>query len=395
MKNILLTTTLLSTIIATAQPNAAVTANNSFAFRYFTQLDKKTGKNFCVSPYSISSAFAMTYAGAAGETQKEFQKVFGFGANDSTFHSAFGKLNTSLLKNNNSTNTFSIANRLFPQQGMAFEKDFLGITKRFYTAQPEPLDYGQFEASREHINTWVEDQTHQRIKDLLPEGSITVDTRLVLVNALYMKCKWANGFKKENTTEQPFYGDKGKTEKVKLMSQELSAAYYSDKRIKAVELPYKDSELSMVIVMPSETQQPLDSIRSYFSEAKYNEMVSKMYYTDVNLLLPKFKTEFSTSLKNDLTKMGMPYSFSALADFSKMTKSAHLFISDAFHKTFVEVDEEGTEAAAATAVVMNVDSAVAVIPQTFRADRPFIYLIRDRSTGAILFFGEMHSPAAE
>lgn len=386
---------ILIPFFAGAQTGTPASANNQFAFSYFSQLDKFPGKNFCVSPYSISSAFAMTYAGAAGETQKEFQKVFGFGENDTSFHNSFGQLNASLLKNNSKDNTFSIANRLFQQKGSNLDKNFLGITGKAYNATPEAVDYKLSETTRQHINSWVQGQTHDRIKDLLPPGALSSDTRLVLVNALYLKCKWAHAFDKSNTTTQPFYGDKGAKSDCSLMYQRISARYISDKQFRAIELPYKDSTLSMVVILPSDDQVTLESVRKDFSAARYNELLNGMRYHEVYLYLPKFKTEFFTSLKKDLSKMGMTSSFSNAADFSKMSQEEDFYISDAYHKTFVEVDESGTEAAAATAVVMNLKSEKAIVaPVTFRADHPFIYLIRDRSTGAILFMGELHSPNA-
>lgn len=397
MKRHLLFAALLPALAATAQTSAPQALNN-FAFRFYDQLDKKQGANFCVSPFSIGSAFAMTYAGAAGETEQEFQNAFSFGANDSTFHSSFATLNK-LINGYSGRDKMELrtANKIYFEKTFPFEKPFLSTVSTNYGVSPEACDFKKnFESCRGTINSWVEDQTHKRIRNLLPAGSLTTDTRMVLVNALYLKAEWVSPFDSSRTHKEDFTGDDKKKNSVDMMQQTTGFRYANDDNFEVLDMPYKGNGLSMVIFLPANNKS-LDDVRSKFTETYYTKLISGgMRYQRTEVHLPKFKADYDVTLSKPLKAMGMKKAFTDFADFSGMRKPKDVCISEAFHKTFIAVDENGTEAAAATAVVMIQTTSVAprpAPPVIFRADHPFIYIIRENSTGAILFIGEMHSPS--
>ena len=365
-----------------------VDGNTDFALNLYEQLKAEKG-NLFFSPYSISSALAMTYNGARGTTATEMKKVLFFPANDK-LNAGFLALDREINAETNKKRGYklSVANRLWGQKTYPWEKEFVKTTKQFYAAGLEEVDFfGATEASRLAINEWVEKQTQQKIKDLLKPGILTVDSRLVLTNAIYFKGDWASQFKKDLTAEKTFSMDDGKSENTPMMSQKGKFAYGDDPEVQVLKLPYVGKELEMVILLPKK-RDGLAKVEKSLTPNNLARWIETTKETQVEVLLPKFKVESEFSLKDTLIKMGMPLAFSNSADFTGIATKEGLKIAAVLHKAFVDVNEEGTEAAAATAVVIEPKSARPPEETVrFTADHPFIYLIRDTRNESILFLG--------
>ena len=370
-------------------PEETVKGNNSFAFQLFDQIKSKN-QNVFFSPYSISSALAMTYTGAEGITEKEMQSVLGFHENKSTLAAEYHRLNQHLDTLDKGKNDLTVANSLWCQKDYHFLDKFLDINTKYYDAGIRKVDFKRkYTRVRKLINRWVEQQTHHKIQDLIGEGMLTPMTRLVLANAIYFKGIWEHPFDKENTRSNFFYVDENRKVPVQMMHRSLSARYYEDERVQVLELPYSGEEISMMILLPQQING-IDSLESQLNDTLYDNYVKSMYTKEVEVWIPKFKAETQYNLNAPLEKLGMTSAFGENADFSGMTGNKELFISDAVHKAFVEVNEEGTEAAAATGVVMS-KTALVKKPE-FKANHPFIYLIKDNQTHTILFMGRVSHP---
>jgi len=373
--------------------------NGAFAFNLYQQLKEEDG-NLFFSPYSISTALAMTYAGAGDTTAEQMASALHFELPQEKLHPAFNWLESELAKRGEGAEgkdeegfRLNVVNAIWGQKDYEFRVAFLDTLAENYGAGIRILDYiNEPEQSRITINDWVSEQTEERIKDLIPPGGINSLTRLVLTNAIYFNAAWENKFFEEATKALPFYLLDGGTVSIPMMRQTESFGYAEDKSYQAVELPYDGEELSMVILLPAkggfaEFESNLD-----FHQA--DRIIDRLNDERVKLTMPRFEFESDFSLKQALSALGMPDAFSGSADFSGMTSNKDLFIGDVIHKAFVSVDETGTEAAAATAVVM-VTSAPGPKPKepvTVTIDRPFIFLIRDIETGAILFIGRVVNP---
>ncbi len=285
-----------------------------------------------------------------------------------------------------------VANRLWGQKGYPIQPEFLALTRQQYGAEMLLLDFAQSKAASQEINHWVEQQTNGKIKDLIPPGSLGAMTRLVLTNAVYFKGEWVQPFDKKNTKEEDFaFSAEGKV-KVPLMHQQKKLGYAEEETFQVLELPYAGRELSMVVLLPKEVDG-LPELEKAVTTDKLAALMLKLRVREVNAYLPKFKLETSFGLNSTLQAMGMKRAFSREADFSGISSTEALYISAVLHKAYVDVNEEGTEAAAATGVVMK---AMAVrrpqpIP-VFRADHPFLFLIRDTKAGSILFMGRLTKP---
>jgi len=373
--------------------------NNAFALDLYQQLASGKG-NLFYSPYSISSALAMTYAGAEGNTAEEMAEVFHFLDDEDKLHSGFNALDQYLEglaeldipEDQGDPFQLNIANSIWGQKEYHFEEDFLDTLAVNYGAGLRLLDYIQApEESRQTINQWVSDETKEKIQDLIPEGAIKTDTRLVLSNAIYFKATWMEPFDENLTEDGLFYGLEGEEIDVPMMSTGLDGnyAYYQGDGFQAVALPYLGGQVSMLVLIPD--QGAFKEFEEGFSTELLDEIISEMAYSPVELRFPKFEFESEISLAQTLAAMGMPEAFSGAADFSGMTGDKDLFISDVFHKAYVGVDEEGTEAAAATAVVMRL-TAAPMDPLQLTVDRPFLFAIRDHQTNSILFMGRVVSP---
>jgi serpin B len=372
---------------------SVVKGNDAFAVDLYQQLATKDG-NLFFSPYSISNALAMTYAGARGNTAAEIQKTLHFTLGQDKLHPAFADLIKKISGNGQPRKyQLTVANRLWGQKDYGFHADFLKLTQTHYGAGLKEVDFiGATEAARQAINAWVEEQTKDKIKELLQPDVLSVDTRLVLTNAIYFKAAWLREFNEKATAPGKFLLPGNKDVQVPLMHLTTDAGYYDGGSFALLDLPYEDNQLSMVVVLPKEVDG-LPALAKSLTSAKLGEWLSKRAYRPVDVTLPKFKFTSQFRLKGALTALGMKTPFSGAADFSGMTTRDNLFISDVIHKAFVDVHEKGTEAAAATAVILDKKKGGPLDePVTFRADHPFVFLIRDNQTGSILFLGRLARP---
>jgi serpin B len=377
---------------------AAPAADNGFAARLYAVVGSVNDRNTFFSPASIATALAMTSLGARGETERQMDQVLGFDAADpDKMHETFA----TLLKDANGAGgergyQLGLANRLWGQKGYHFLPAFLTQTQKQYGAALEEVDFaGNPDGVRGTINRWVEKQTADKIKDLIKPGMLAADTRLVLTNAIYFKGSWADPFKKELTKDEPFHqGSAGEKITVSMMHRSGGYRYAEDDTAQILELPYAKNEVSMVIVLPRKIEQQAALEKSM--DAKWlSDAVGRLRPRQVQVALPRFKMTAEFELSKVLSSMGMPLAFDAAkADFSGMTTQEKVVIDKVIHQAFVDVNEEGTEAAAATAVTMRPTAArVPEPPVIFIADHPFIFFIRDTRSGAILFMGKVVNPA--
>jgi len=366
-----------------------IEANNQFAFDLYALYREKPG-NIFFSPYSISTALAMTYEGARGETAEEMAEVFHFPTDNEVRWNGFAGFHN-LLNQPGREYVLSSANALWPAKEYPFLEEYFETIGRYYRGGSEPLDFqSQPEESRLIINSWVEDETRDKIKDLIPAGFITPDVRLVLTNAIYFKGDWLDQFDPSLTQNEDFYLENSGSIPVPIMQQFGRVADYAEvDGVQILSLPYKGEEISMMILLPATGE--MDRLEESLTLEKMNEYREAVYSQEIDLFLPKFKFETKYFMKDDLMAMGMPSAFGAQADFSGMTGTRDLFIGAVIHQAFIEVNEEGTEAAAATGVIM-LESAMPEKP-IFRADHPFIFVIQHQETGAILFMGRVGNPS--
>ncbi len=378
--------------------NTLVEENSVFAFDLYHLL-RQENNNVFFSPYSISLALAVTYAGAHGETEKQMSDTLHFDLPQGRLHPTYNGLDIELSKRGEGAKgkdeegfRLHIVNAIWGQEGYEFLSEFLDVLAENYGAGLRVLDFvNASEESRITINDWVSEQTEGRIEDLIPQGAIDALTRLVLTNAIYFNAAWQFPFNEEATSDGPFYLLDGGEVIVPMMRQTESFGYAEEDDYQVVGLPYDGGELSMVILLPQADK--FEAFESSMDFHRVTEIISNLTSQQVNLTMPKFEFESSFGLKKALTGMGMPIAFSPDADFSGMTGSRDLFIDDVLHKAFVSVDEAGTEAAAATAVIMTL-TAVPSPPVEVTVDRPFVFLIHDIETGTILFVGRIVNPSA-
>jgi serpin B len=365
--------------------------NTAFATDLYAQLRKDKG-NLFLSPFSISTALAMTAAGAKGQTLAEMRKVLHLPEDP---HSAFSQLLAPMysvppggLKR---AYELSVANALWGQKGFPWKPEFTELTRKFYAAGLNEVDFAETEAARKVINDWVAAQTKEKIKDLIGPGVLDRDTRLVLTNAIYFKSAWFFPFNKGATQTQPFTLVDGTKVDAPLMTQTEGFRYAEDESAQVLELPYQMGELSMVVLLPK-SADGLAKMEEGLTADKLAAWEKAAKHAEVRVSLPRFRTEKEFSLAPVLKAMGMASAFSRGADFSGMTTAEKLFIAEVVHKAFVDVNEEGTEAAAATAVIMKRASAPPREPKVFRADHPFLFLIRENKTKSVLFLGRVENP---
>jgi serpin B len=375
-----------------------IEGNSAFAFDLYQALREEEG-NLFYSPHSISVALAMTYAGARGETAQQMADTLKFLLEQDRLHPAFNWLDAELAKRSEGAQgkdgegfRLNIVNAIWGQKDYSFLTNFLDVLAENYGAGLRILDFiTETEKSRVTINDWVSDQTEDRIKDLIPQGAIDALTRLVLTNAIYFNAAWEYPFDKKMTANGPFYLLDGGQVTVPMMRQTESFGYTQGEGYQAVELLYDGDELSMVIILPEDGQ--FEAFEEGLEAQKVSDITSDLQLAQVTLTMPKFEFDSEFSLKDTLASMGMPIAFSGAADFSGMTGTPDLCISAVLHKAFVSVDEAGTEAAAATAVIVG-ETAIPEQPVEVTIDHPFIFLIRDIETGAILFVGRVLNPGA-
>jgi serpin B len=381
---------------------AVVEGNNRFAFDLYRQLGQKPGNKF-FSPYSISTALGMTYAGARGNTAKEMAQTLHFTLGNERLHPAFGEL----IRKVNGTDKkrsyeLAVANSLWANKtDLSLDPKFLRTTQADYQADFQFVDFrNDAEGARQSINGWVEDKTKNKIVDLIPGGFITDKTRLILVNAIYFKGDWSVAFPKELTRPYDFTIPGTPAFKVSMMHNTFDAGYMENADFQLAQFMYKDNEVSMVVILPKKMDGLPDVEKKLSAKALAQALAQARGTKLLQVTMPKFKMTEAFSLGAELAKMGMKDAFTQfVGDFSGMEtnvpEDSKLYISEVVHKAFVEVDEKGTEAAAATAVGM-VRSVSAVPPPTipipFRADHPFLFLLRHNETGSVLFMGRVFDP---
>lgn len=400
---------LLAAEAGKAPVNYAVSANNDFAIDLYKQLaTEKQGENLFFSPYSISNALAMTAEGARGETAAQMGKALCFPTaarrigsdaqlipwNVALIHTGYAELNQRFNASKRSYE-LRVANALWGEMTHPFLQAYVDTIHEYYkTGGLFTVDFrGDPEAVRLRINEWVEQQTANKIKDLIAEGQIDSSTRLVLTNAIYFKGKWQNVFMKSNTRQRDFSVSATKKIKTPQMFQEDNLRYSEYASLKVLELPYKGRDLSMLILLPSGIDG-LPALEKSLSAERIGKLRSKLRPRRVEVYLPKFRLEMAFELKPALEALGMKQAFTGAADFSGIDGEHYLSISAVIHKTFVDVNEVGTEAAAATAVILGRGTGMPprVPPAVFRADHPFLFMICDRWSGSILFLGRVINP---
>ncbi|XP_069469638.1 serpin B6-like [Ambystoma mexicanum] len=393
-----------------------VVANTNFALGLYKSIcESHKQENVFFSPWSISSALAMVYLGTKGNTAAQMAQVLQFAAVTGTgdcskkarketdfekdnIHYGFQEL-ISAINRPSSTYLLKTANRIFGEATYNFLSDYSRLVEKFYNAKQQSVNFiGAAEETRKDINAWVESQTENKIQNLLPLGSIDSMTRLVLVNAIYFKGSWAKKFREQNSQERPFRVSKTQSKPAQMMFQrgKFQVSYIDELMTKVLELPYVDNDLNMVILLPDDINDDSTGLEQLEAELSFEKFAKwtnaeRMKKSEVAVKLPRFKLEEKYNLKSILSSMGMSDVFiEGKADLTGMSARSDLFLSQVFHQAMVEVNEEGTEAAASTAGVASVRSGLMVV--NFEADHPFLFFIRHNKTGAILFYGRFCSP---
>ena len=369
-----------------------------FTLALYEQLRRRPG-NLCFSPYSIRTALAMPLAGARGETAAQMARALCMPGNDEKLQADVAALGRR-LHGGSRQYTLSVANSLWAQEGTPLLPEFLDTSSGTTAGDMQLVDFkGAPDAASAAINQWIERETHGRFSGLVPPGATSALTRLLLVNAVYFKARWASEFIRSQTSEQPFYLESGGPVRVPLMYHETWAGYVQASGFEALDLPYRGDDVSLLVLLPERTAS-LHSFEATLSAALLDDVLAHMREQEVEVFLPRFTTTWgAVDLRDDLGALGMPLAFDmARADFSGMNghqppDDDALYLSGVVHKTFIEVNEQGTEAAAATGAFMEFGSAFDPPPiPVFRADRPFLYAIRDRRSGVLLFLGRMVDP---
>ncbi|MDI6700963.1 MAG: serpin family protein [bacterium] len=364
---------------------------NFFGFDLLNRLFYED-ENVVISPFSISTALAITYEGAGGETEKEIKKVFHFPDKES-----LRKIYSNQIKNFDKESkeiTIKISNGLWMEKSYKFRKDYPERIKESYNSFAQKLDFiNETEESRLKINKFIEEFTEEKIKDFIPKGMIDESTALVITNAIYFNSLWEKQFEKKYTFEEDFFVNKNKKVKCKMMSTELEKPlkYFENEKFFIVEFPYADSNFSAFFIVPKEEIKTLYPLK--YSEIE-NSIDSMRYEKFDRISFPKFKLEKKYLLNEILIKMGMKESFTQNADFSFITDFSDLYISNVIHQSFLKVDEEGSEAAAATGVVIVKETAV-MPKRILKIDKPFLFIIMEKQTGNMLFIAKVENPQFE
>ncbi|MGB9521536.1 MAG: serpin family protein [Anaerolineales bacterium] len=383
---------------ASGDVEALVAGNNAFALDLYQQLIQEKEGNIFYSPDSISLALAMTYAGARGQTESQMAQTLHFALAQDRLHPAFNSLDlyfASLGKSAQGSDDqgfrLHIVNALWGQKGFQFLQDFLDLLAQNYGAGIRLLDFSANpEAARVTINDWVSQQTEGKIKDLIPPGTLDALTRLVLTNAIYFNAAWAHPFDENQTSPAPFYLLNGSQVSVPMMQTTASLGTFTGEGYQGVTIPYDGNELEMVLIMPQVGK--FEQIEKGLTATWLTDQLARREFHRVELHMPKFKVESDFSLVKSLSALGMPQAFSDQADFSGMDGRRDLYIGEVVHKAYISVNEAGTEAAAATAVIMELTAAMPETIKPIHLDHPFIYFIRDVQNGSILFAGRLVNP---
>ena len=375
-----------------------VNDNTQFALDVYTKLAKENEGNVFLSPWSISSALAMTAEGARGDTLEEMRDVLYLADDDTVRRSSFAAIYNQINKKDKEYKLHT-ANALWAQYDYEFLSEYIDVVEEYYGGKVTNVDFKtNAEGARQMINDWVEEQTNDKIKDIIPPGMLGPLTRLVLSNAIYFKGTWVLEFDKKDTYDEDFMVTDSKTIKAPMMmrtDKDAKFNYMETDEIQMLEMLYKGEELSMLVILPKEND--LESVEATLTTEKLEDWRNQLSNQRVKVYMPKFKFETKYFMKRTLMDMGMPKAFTwPGANFSGMDGTDLLYIDEVIHQAFVEVNEEGTEAAAATVVIMKAGSVGPPSPiPVFRADHPFIFLIQERESGSILFMGRVVDPTAE
>ena len=375
--------------------NRLVEANTAFALQLYGELRSSAG-NLTLSPYSISCALAMTYAGARGDTARQMEQTLHFDPGNTSLHELFGRL-AAALKAAQGSNELSIANAVWPQEKYPFLEEYLNVLNRDYGATVTPLDYErEAEPARAKINQWVDAKTRHKITEVIGPGVLNELTRMVLVNAIYFKGTWATPFRENATRPDKFYPQPDTTFTVPFMHKRDEFSYGENDELQVLVLPYIGGHLQMVILLPRR-RDGIGPLESSLTPASLASWTSGMRDQEVAVALPRFKLSSGFLLAQALEALGLKDAFDPeRADFSGLDGRTHwLCLSEVLHRTYIEVNEKGTEAAAATVLRGFLGAKhVPEHPREFRADHPFLFLIRDAATGSLLFMGRVGKPEA-
>ena len=376
---------------ADSDKEVVIDGNNAFAFDLYKEVRAgATGGNIFFSPLSISGALAMTYAGARGRTAAQMARTLHFTLAPERFHPAVAGVLAGLREGAGAE--LIIANALWGQSGMSFRREFLDIVTSRYHGDFMEVDFtGQPDNSRRTINRWVQEKTHERIKEVLGPGDIGARTRLILTNAVYFKGRWSSRFESKLTAKAPFHLESGKTVRAPMMKQRGEFGFFEDNNMQVLEMPYAGEKLSMVLLLPRDGAA-LEGIEKQLATQYLRPRLAGLSEEKVDVELPRFRISHCFNLNDSLITLGMKDAFGEKADFSGMAAKEKLSLSEVVHEAFVEVNEEGTEAAAATAVASKMETARQSRVFRFKADHPFIYMIRDRQSGSIIFIGRLMNP---
>lgn len=364
--------------------------NNFFAFDLLNAMPDYEN-NLVISPFSISAALAMTYAGAAGKTEKEMAQTLFFDLNQNEFHPDFSLYITRLREMAGDKVQLNIANNLWAQKDFQFRQEFFDLIELNYGTRLNQVDFykGDRELIRQEINQWVSEETREKINDLIAQDVLTEDTRLVLVNAIHFFGPWMIEFDRDLSRKDYFTGFDGKKKLTDFMYKADSLPFFQNEQMSALELTYSGGDFSMLIFLPNQDIS-LQEFEQNFGASEFLSAIRELKLMEVEAIIPKFSIETQVNLEDLLAEMGMPLAFSNKADFSGMTGDTNLKIDKVIHKAMIDVAEEGTEAAAATAVVIIMKTSIEPEPKhriSFKADRPFLYVIKDNRFNSILFIG--------
>jgi len=361
-----------------------VNSINDFSLRLYLKV-RKEGENAILSPFNVFTALTLIYEGARGGTANKVRSILNLPVNTGRLRSSFHNLLTYLK----SVNGLKITNALWVQEGYHLLKDYINTVNRYYLANLRLLNFiKEPESSKEVINEWIREETGRRIKELIPPGGIDRQTRLVITSVIYFRGIWLYRFNKSETKEGYFWVKPNKTIKIPFMHLRAKLPYFESNYVKVLELPFSDNKTCMVIFLPKEG---LRSFENSLSIDKLHELLHKLKEVEVEVYIPKFKLSSGYSLAKILSEMGLRKLFTSEADLSGISGKKDLYVKEIFHKAYTEVSEEGVEATAATAAVI----ALLALPVTFRADKPFLFLILHKPTGLILFLGRLVNPKAD
>jgi serpin B len=364
-----------------------IEADNSFAFKLFKEVNEQEGdKNSFISPLSVAMALGMTYNGSAGTTRQAMRDVLELqGMNLQEVNESYRSL-IDLLRNLDPRVEFALANSIWYRHTMTFERDFLDLNQDYFDAEVTAIDFGDPSASQ-NINGWVNDKTNGRIPKIVPEA-IPASVVMYLINAIYFKADWTHQFDKGRTRGAPFSLIDGSEVTVDMMEHEgeIPVRYLWNPDLMAVELSYGGDAYVMTVLLPNEPSG-ITALIDSLTQHNWSAWLDQLHKGEVYVRLPKFTLEYELEMKDVLTALGMGVAFSGAADFTNMYAPGGIWIDRVKHKAFVQVDEEGTEAAAVTSVVM-IDSA----PMAFVVDRPFVFVLREKLSGTILFMGKVMDP---